>query len=103
MTSKVWSSLKYPFCPHQLNQPCANTFLAYSAEATLRNRPARLKSGAQDEIHRDLKIMAVARGRNREPGRTALASDASREALRPAASAIRSGSLSRLYSKTWSR
>ena|ERR1700730_11592112 len=51
-------------------------------------------------LHRDLRIMAVARGRNREPGGTVLASDTSRVARKPTISAICRGWLSWLYSNT---
>src|SRR4029077_13779258 len=53
-------------------------------------------------LHRDLRIMAVARGWNRKPGRAALASDASRDTRRPAFSAMCKGWLSWLYSNNWS-
>src|SRR2546422_3053768 len=54
-------------------------------------------------LHRRRRIMAVARGRNREPRATVLASETSRGTPRPAASALCRGWLSWLYSKTWAR
>src|SRR2546422_3431705 len=54
-------------------------------------------------LHRRRRIMAVARGRNREPRATVLASETSRGARRPAASAICRGWVSLLYLKKWAR